>query len=137
MRFTTVFLVAIAVAGFAPIVTSGAQSRPVRSVWSGIYSAAQARRGEELYRQRCSSCHGENLAGLLVEPRLPGVPDHTPELAGPTFNSNWNDLLLDDLVERIRISMPQDKPGSYRGQIMLTSWRIYSGSAGFRSAIET
>jgi hypothetical protein len=31
---------------------------------------------------------------------------------GGTFNSNWDDLTLDDLVERIRISMPQQKPGS-------------------------
>ena len=106
------FLVAIAVAGVATIVTISAQSRTTRSVWSGIYSAEQARRGEQLYRQRCSSCHGENLAGLLVEPRSPGAPNRTPELAGPTFNSSWNDLPLDDLVERIRISMPQDKPGS-------------------------
>ena len=112
MRFETVVLVAAAVVGTAPIVMSGAQSRSKHSVWSGIYSATQARRGEELYRRHCSSGHGENLAGLLVEPRFPGSPDRTPELAGPTFNNNWNDLPLDDLVERIRISMPQQKPGS-------------------------
>ena len=37
--------------------------------------------------------------------------DRTPELTGPTFYSNYNGLLLSDLAERIRISMPTDKPG--------------------------
>ena len=111
-RLTPALVVAAALAGLASIGVSAAQPRPVRSVWSGIYSVEQARRGEQRYRQHCSSCHGENLGGLVIEPRFPGAPAQTPELAGPTFNSNWNDLLLDDLVERIRISMPQQKPGS-------------------------
>ncbi len=36
----------------------------------------------------------------------------SPALAGSTFNSNWNDLTMGDLAERIRISMPADRPGT-------------------------
>jgi hypothetical protein len=35
---------------------------------------------------------------------------------GRLFDSNYNDLPLSDLVERIRISMPQEKPGSLNRQ---------------------
>jgi hypothetical protein len=37
--------------------------------------------------------------------------DRTPEVLGPTFYANYDRLPLSDLVERIRISMPQNKPG--------------------------
>jgi hypothetical protein len=38
-------------------------------------------------------------------------PPLRKELTGPTFYSNYNGLLLSDLAERIRISIPMDKPG--------------------------
>jgi hypothetical protein len=112
MKFSTVFIVATAVAGMAPTAISGPQPRPVRSVWSSVYSDAQARRGEQLYRLHCGSCHGDDLAGRPLSPPWPGGLNRVPELVGGTFNSNWDDLTLDDLIERIRISMPQQKPGS-------------------------
>ena len=34
-----------------------------RSVWDGVYTKAQAVRGDKLYREACARCHGENLAG--------------------------------------------------------------------------
>jgi hypothetical protein len=36
----------------------------------------------------------------------------SPPLAGATFSSNWNELTLGDLADRIRISMPADRPGT-------------------------
>jgi hypothetical protein len=39
-----------------------------------------------------------------------------PSLAGGTFNSNWTGLTLADLVDRIRVSMPQNNPGSLSRQ---------------------
>jgi len=72
------------------------------TTWTGVYSDAQAKRGEALYADRCSSCHAPDLTGL----------DQAPPLAGSDFNTNWNDLAINDLFERIRISMPADKPGS-------------------------
>ena len=78
---------------------TGAQSR---SVWDGVYTDAQAKRGEALYADRCASCHAPDLSGL----------DQAPPLTGADFGTEWNDTSLNDLFERIRISMPGDKPGS-------------------------
>jgi hypothetical protein len=39
-----------------------------------------------------------------------------PPLTGGAFHSNWNGLSIGDLVERIRISMPQNSPGSLNRQ---------------------
>src|SRR5688500_10083321 len=76
------------------------------SVWDGVYSDAQAQRGETAYRQACVNCHGPELEGA----------DMTPPLTGGTFTANWNDLTLGDLFERIRATMPLDKPGTLSRQ---------------------
>jgi len=34
-----------------------------RTVWDGVYSDAQAKRGRELYNSKCLSCHGPDLSG--------------------------------------------------------------------------
>src|SRR5262249_55070413 len=62
----------------------------------------QARRGEQLYDKKCSSCHGTNLMGGL----------HAPSLVGSAFTPNWNDMNLYDLFDKMRTSMPEDDPGS-------------------------
>ena len=72
-----------------------------RSVWDGVYTEEQAERGEPLYHEGCASCHGDTLKGS----------GETPPLAGNVFLANWSGLPLGDLFERIRRTMPQDKPG--------------------------
>jgi S-disulfanyl-L-cysteine oxidoreductase SoxD len=71
-----------------------------KSVWDGVYTAEQAKRGEVAYKSGCSSCHGEMLKGS----------GESPALAGTAFMSNWGGVPLEDLYERIRRSMPQDNP---------------------------
>ncbi|HEY7292267.1 MAG TPA: c-type cytochrome [Vicinamibacterales bacterium] len=73
-----------------------------KTTWDGVFSADQAKRGEDQYGKSCVSCHGPDLAGL----------DTAPSLTGPEFNAGWADLTLDDLFERIRTTMPADGPGS-------------------------
>jgi len=73
-----------------------------RTVWDGIYTEEQAARGEVLYADRCARCHGDTLAGM----------EAAPALTGTAFYSNWEGEGLDALFERMRSSMPQDKPGS-------------------------
>jgi mono/diheme cytochrome c family protein len=73
-----------------------------RTVWSGVFTAAQADRGGAVYAQSCANCHGAGLEGA----------DMSPALAGAAFMASWNDLTLGDLFERIRISMPADRPGT-------------------------
>lgn len=72
-----------------------------RSVRDGVYSEAQAERGRAQYEQNCASCHAENLQG----------GDAGPGLIGEGFLSPWIDLSMNDLFERTRVSMPQDRPG--------------------------
>jgi len=38
-----------------------------------------------------------------------------PPLTGGEFLANWNGLTVRDLFERIRISMPADRPGALSG----------------------
>jgi quinoprotein glucose dehydrogenase len=78
-----------------------------RSVWEGVYTQAQADRGKDLYSTQCASCHGPELTG----------GEMAPPLAGGEFVSGWDGLTVGDLFERIRISMPQNSPGSLSGQV--------------------
>src|ERR1700687_6194684 len=73
----------------------------MRSVWDGVYTSEQAARGGALYANNCASCHGTALTG----------GESAPPLTGGEFSSNWNGLTVGDLFERIRISMPADRPG--------------------------
>jgi mono/diheme cytochrome c family protein len=73
-----------------------------KTTWDKVYTAEQAGRGEKLYADNCAACHGEALGGVEM----------APPLAGDTFNSNWEGVTLNDLFERMRTSMPQNKPGS-------------------------
>ncbi len=72
-----------------------------RSVWDGVYTSEQAKRGATLYANDCASCHGSALNG----------GESAPPLAGGEFFANWNGLTVGDLFERIRVSMPADNPG--------------------------
>jgi len=72
-----------------------------RSVWDGVYTVEQAKRGETLYANNCASCHGSALGG----------GESAPALTGGEFFANWNGLTLGDLFDRIRVSMPADRPG--------------------------
>src|SRR5579862_9557871 len=76
-------------------------AQPSRSVWDGVYTSEQARRGATLYANNCASCHGSALNG----------GESAPPLAGGEFFANWSGLTLGDLFERIRVSMPADNPG--------------------------
>ncbi len=79
---------------------------PTGSVWDGVYTEQQATRGQALYSQECASCHGGELTG----------GEMAPPLAGGEFMAGWDGLTVGDLFERIRISMPQNTPGSLSGQ---------------------
>src|SRR5215472_825825 len=78
-----------------------ALAQTTRSVWDGVYTEDQAKRGAAVYAKECASCHGADLNG----------GESAPALVGGTFLSNWNTLTVGDLFERIRESMPQDNPG--------------------------
>ena len=91
---------------FGIIIVLAAIAQTTRSVWDGVYTDDQAKRGEGFYAKECASCHGTELTG----------GEAAPPLAGDAFFANWNGLTLGDLFERIRISMPQNAPGSLSRQ---------------------
>jgi mono/diheme cytochrome c family protein len=68
-----------------------------------VYSEEQAVRGEELYQQYCSLCHGARLQGSPAAP-----------LTGEAFRGRWEDgrHTLDDLYYIVRSLMPNNAPGS-------------------------
>ena len=80
---------------------AAAMAETTRSVWDGVYTADQARRGRQIYAKECASCHGSDLTG----------GESAPPLAGPGFLSNWTSLTVGDLFERTRVSMPENDPG--------------------------
>ncbi len=80
---------------------SQAPSSEQRSVWDGVYTEDQAKRGEPVYRKECAACHGDRLTG----------GESAPPLTGGAFLANWNGLTLSDLFDRIRKTMPQSGPG--------------------------
>jgi quinoprotein glucose dehydrogenase len=91
-------------AGAAPVTstqTRVAPSRPGASVWDGVYTAEQARRGQQLYSQNCGACHGQSLAGAEM----------ASALAGGEFVEKWDGQTIGDLAQRIRTTMPLDRPG--------------------------
>jgi mono/diheme cytochrome c family protein len=79
-------------------ITVQAQS-PSRSARDGVYSGAQAGRGQTLYKDKCASCHGPALAGA-----------NAPPLAGDAFLAVWGGP-VSELVDKIEHTMPQDDPG--------------------------
>ena len=104
---------------------SAASAQPTKSVWDGVYTEEQANRGRQGYADQCASCHGPELTG----------GEMAPALAGGDFMAGWDGLTVGDLFERIRISMPQNAPGSLSGQqnadilaFVLASNKFPSGS---------
>lgn len=89
----------IAIAGVVALCTvySGLHGQDVkRSVWDGVYSSEQAKRGLPLYNEHCLDCHGDDLEGDA----------ETPALKGGTFLTNWDGQKLGDLYTRIHRDMP-------------------------------
>ena len=72
-----------------------------RSVWTGVYTEAQASRGETLYLEHCAQCHGANLAGV----------EQAPALTGGAFGEKWKGATLRTLFDRVA-SMPPTRPNS-------------------------
>lgn len=106
MKFATAALISLTMATAA--LTSAAlraqQPAAATSIWDGVYTAEQATRGEAVYQQECSTCHGGDLAG----------DGFAPALSGAEFTNTWNGTSLGDLFERIRISMPPSGPSAVK-----------------------
>lgn len=75
---------------------SAAAQETRKSVRAGVYTKAQAARGEQVFARQCGTCH---------------QPD---QFVGPAFMSGWDGRPIADLFDTVRETMPQDNPGSLR-----------------------
>ncbi len=103
-------LLPMAIAVFAGITAVRAQTR---TIWDGVYSEAQARRGAAVYNSECSYCHRDDLSGGFFD----GGAGQAPALAGPrafgsSFGERWNDMTVGEMVAAIASTMPQQKPAT-------------------------
>jgi cytochrome c len=81
------------------------------SVWAGVYTEQQAKRGEAQYKQECATCHGDALEGNGQTERAQKLERALPPLSGDVFKGNWNGRPLSDLFDKMKRTMPRDDPG--------------------------
>jgi S-disulfanyl-L-cysteine oxidoreductase SoxD len=77
-----------------------AQQPASKSVWDGVYTLGQAKRGA-LKSGLCVECHGDGFMG-----------GPAPELAGADFTAKWGGRSVGDLFDLIRLTMPDNDPGA-------------------------
>jgi mono/diheme cytochrome c family protein len=72
----------------------------VGTTMDGVYTVAQASRGEALYRSTCQRCHGAELQG----------GDDGAPLKGADFISDVGSMTVGQLHAQIQLTMPSDHP---------------------------
>ena len=87
-------------------ITSSAQEPAAGSVWAGVYTDEQAKRGEAVSNKMCVGCHGPDLSGGEAGPTLVGLE----------FLGNWTSLTVADFFDRVHATMPADAPGTLTPQ---------------------
>ena len=79
-------------------------------IWTGVYSAAQAKRGEGQFQKDCLTCHGFDLQGLA---------GRGPALSGAAFMTNWETESVATLFSKLKTTMPRNNPGSLTEDVYL------------------
>jgi mono/diheme cytochrome c family protein len=101
MRFALLLSLAV---GTMALAMAGArldaQQPGPRSVWDGVYTLGQAKRGA-LKSGLCVECHGDGFIG-----------GPAPELAGADFTARWEGRSVGDLFDLMRLTMPDNDPGA-------------------------
>ena len=85
---------------------NAAEHSVVTSVWDGVYTEAQAKRGEATYLEKCARCHRDDLSG----------EEMSPALVGMAFSFRWRDLSVNDIFTSLRSTMPPESPRSLSDQ---------------------
>lgn len=106
---STCRVIGVALACAAPV--AGAQAVKPVSVWSGVYTAAQNQRGEELHAAVCVMCHGPQLNGA-GQPEMPP----SPAIARAALLRKWSGQTVAALFVVVRHTMPPDSPGTLTDQ---------------------
>ncbi len=101
MRRVLIAAMAASAIAFLFVAAASIDAQAPRTVQDGVYSDAQAARGQALYAQRCAGCHGPALAGAQA-----------PPLTGDAFTSKFRLEPLSALFIKIRYTMPPAPPQS-------------------------
>jgi mono/diheme cytochrome c family protein len=88
---------ALAVLWLVAARAADAQDASKPSIWNGVFTAAQANRGNDAYQASCSACHGSDLHATDPE---------AADLTGPALRARWNGKTLQERFEKIRDTMP-------------------------------
>jgi hypothetical protein len=93
--------------------TAAGQPRATRTIWEGVYSEAQAARGEKAYKLSCGYCHKDDLTGGFFD----DGNGRAPALAGArafdsSFDKRWTGKTVGEMVIDVGTAMPQQDPGS-------------------------
>ncbi len=89
------------------------------TVWKGIYTKAQAVRGETAFDVHCSSCHQPDLSGqghLLV---------------GQSFMEHWREDNVGSFFHRLKNTMPRGAPASLSDRVYLEMVAFILQANGF------
>lgn len=92
MTSSTGALAALLVTGSLTGMLAG-QADNAKTIADGVYSAAQADRGEQRFKTSCSSCH------------TPG------SFGGGAFADRWNGQTMGEVFEFVSNAMPENDPG--------------------------
>jgi hypothetical protein len=72
---------------------SNGSASSLKTIWDGVYTVAQADRGQRAVQQNCGACH-------------------TPaEWANKVFMASWSGRSIGELHTHLRTTMPFDSPG--------------------------
>ena len=86
------------------------------SIWSGVYTDAQSKRGQTLYSGACSQCHGPKLNGAAQSDQPP-----SPAIARAGFLRKWDGKTVAELFKYVKEMMPTDNPGTLSDQQAIDS----------------
>jgi mono/diheme cytochrome c family protein len=103
-RFGASRAFAVSIVATAALLAGGAVAplaQAPRTVQDGVFTEAQAARGQAAYTERCASCHGDAMQGAQA-----------PPLVGDVFVGNWQTQPLSALANKIRNTMPADAAGT-------------------------
>jgi mono/diheme cytochrome c family protein len=93
----------VAVLVFAFTITAAAQSSDATApvtVWQGVYTEAQAARGQTEYATHCARCHRDDLSG------------YNSILKGRRFMEKYRETTLDLLFDKTKTTMPRGAPAT-------------------------
>ena len=96
-----------------------------KTIWDGVYTREQAKRGQEMYKSTCGHCHGLDLdGGNEVSGEI------APALTGSIFLLRWGGPLF-GLFSKIASEMPKERPGTLTSESVadIVSYLLESSEA--------